>query len=165
MVVKFLSAYAHIGASWGMCHVSIIIAPVARVARSGFLGAMRPTAGGSGGRRQLGPWRLRMMMTVKQDDDSAAAGESASTDPTEHLKLNRKTAGQPFSYSSFKFLRPVGCTQVMASTSPRHDPLVVGVTFSRMLSPRRGPLVGASTAPRRGSRRAGLDRGAMLTPC
>ena len=38
------------------------------------------------------------------------------------LKLNRKTAGQPFSYSSFKFPGPGGNPQVEAPTSLRGDP-------------------------------------------
>ena len=48
---------------------------------------------------------------------NAACMQSATNAPTGNLKLNRKTAGQPFSYSSFKFSCPCGNPQVEASTS------------------------------------------------
>ena len=90
--------------------------------RSGFLGAMRPTAGGPGGRHQLEPRRLRMKMAMKKDDDGATARQSESKGPTGNLNLNRKTAGQPFSYSRFKCSGPCGCPRGRASTSPTGFP-------------------------------------------
>ena len=78
--------------------------------------------GGLGGHGMLRRASIIVRPSSQSRTRNAAWMQSATNAPTGNLKLNRKTAGQPFSYSSFKLSCPCGDPQVEASTSLGGDP-------------------------------------------